>query len=218
MKKRNEEGYVLVYVMVVIFTVCFIALALMSNTLRTLQAQESMVQRMKDKYEAMGAIERLVAELEASSEALASDKLTCGSTENTVKQAKVDFIEHIKDRVAQLSISDEWKDSTLTFVDPRQATDTDYASILGYDYYVTVSRFSSNKQLSVDAKIHLNFTGTNFSVDTKEDITEAYRNWEEQDESSRGEAPTKYEYSYQIQNVTFDFLSYEFSSSGGDAE
>lgn len=64
MKKRNEEGYVLVYVMVVVFVLCAIALALMSGTLRTLQAQEAMVQRMKDKYEAMGEIERFTATLE----------------------------------------------------------------------------------------------------------------------------------------------------------
>lgn len=65
MKKRNEEGFALAYVVVVIFILCSIAIALMSSTLRTLQAQENMVQRMKDKYEAMGEIERLVAELEA---------------------------------------------------------------------------------------------------------------------------------------------------------
>lgn len=63
MKKRNEEGYVLVYVMVVVFVLCAIALALMSGTLHTLQTQEAMVQRMKDKYEAMGEIERVVAEI-----------------------------------------------------------------------------------------------------------------------------------------------------------
>ena len=64
MKKRNEEGYVLVYVMVVVFVLCAIALALMSGTLRTLQMQETMVRRMQDKYQAMGEIERVVAELD----------------------------------------------------------------------------------------------------------------------------------------------------------
>ena len=68
MKKRNEDGYVLVYVMVVVFVLCAIALALMSNTLRTLQAQEAMVQRMTDKYEAMGEIERVVAEIKSYTE------------------------------------------------------------------------------------------------------------------------------------------------------
>ena len=64
MKKRNEEGYVLAYVMVIILVVCSIAVALMSYSLNTIKTQENMVQRMKAKYEAMGEIERVVAELE----------------------------------------------------------------------------------------------------------------------------------------------------------
>ena len=64
MKKRNEEGYVLAYVMVVIFVVCSIAVALMSYSLNTIKTQENMIQRMTDKYEAMGEIERIVAEIE----------------------------------------------------------------------------------------------------------------------------------------------------------
>ena len=64
MKKRNEEGFALVYVAIVIVILCTIATAIMSYNLRNLQAQEAMVQRMEDKYEAMGEIERVVAEIE----------------------------------------------------------------------------------------------------------------------------------------------------------
>ena len=76
MKRRNEEGYVLVYVMVVVFVLCAIALALMSGTLHTLQTQEAMVQRMEDKYEAMGEIERVVAEMELCTASYSDSPLT----------------------------------------------------------------------------------------------------------------------------------------------
>lgn len=67
MKKRNTDGFALIYVVVVIFILCAIALALMSSTLRTLQAQEASIRRMEQKYAAQGEIERLVAELESIS-------------------------------------------------------------------------------------------------------------------------------------------------------
>ena len=90
-KHRNEEGYVLVYVMVVVFVLCSIALALMSGTLRTLQAQEAMVQRMQDKYEAMGEIERVVAELEASPLNITSQSNYTTSQSTAAKDAVTAF-------------------------------------------------------------------------------------------------------------------------------
>ena len=83
MKKRNDEGFALAYVVVVIFILCSIAIALMSSTLRTLQAQENMVQRMKDKYEAMGEIERVVAAIQEYSYSHSSDQTITESNESS---------------------------------------------------------------------------------------------------------------------------------------
>ena len=90
MKKRNDEGFALAYVVVVIFILCSIAIALMSSTLRTLQAQENMVQRMKDKYAAMGEIERLVAELEAKIPTLEAGLIADGFVQKS--DAKTDAL------------------------------------------------------------------------------------------------------------------------------
>ena len=82
MKKRNEDGYVLVYVLIVIFVVCSISVALMSYSLNTIRTQENMVQRMQDKYEAMGEIERVVAEISTRSvcvQAAIPDKTPLGA-------------------------------------------------------------------------------------------------------------------------------------------
>ena len=64
MIKRNNDGYVLAYVMVVIAVVGLISVSLMTSTMNVMQAQQASIQHMKDKYEAQGEIERLVAELE----------------------------------------------------------------------------------------------------------------------------------------------------------
>lgn len=65
MNKRNTEGFVLAYVMIVIAVVSAITMALTTSTLKVLQAQEQSVERMQAKYEAMGEIERLAAALKA---------------------------------------------------------------------------------------------------------------------------------------------------------
>ena len=66
MAKRNTEGYVLAYLLIVITVMGVIAATLMTSTLQVVQAQEHSLVYMKDKYEAMGAVEKLLAELDAT--------------------------------------------------------------------------------------------------------------------------------------------------------
>lgn len=66
MMKKHDEGYVLAFVMVVIVVLCLVAVSLMSISLRNLEAQNASIQRMEDKYVAMGKIEQVVAILNAT--------------------------------------------------------------------------------------------------------------------------------------------------------
>ena len=59
--KKNNGGYVLAYVMIVITVVSAMALAVGSVAVRNLQVQEAAVERMKDMYKAEGEIERFQA-------------------------------------------------------------------------------------------------------------------------------------------------------------
>ena len=59
--KKNNGGYVLAYVMIVITVVSAMALAVGSVAVRNLQVQEAAVERMKDLYAAEGEIERFRA-------------------------------------------------------------------------------------------------------------------------------------------------------------
>ena len=66
MKKKREEGYALVFVLVVIVVLSIISLSLMSISLRNLQAQTASIERMQDTYAALGAVEVLVAKLKST--------------------------------------------------------------------------------------------------------------------------------------------------------
>lgn len=62
--RRHNEGYALLFVLVIL-TVLFVVVSLiLPTTIRNHEAQLNSIQMMKDKYEAQGAIEMLVAKLE----------------------------------------------------------------------------------------------------------------------------------------------------------
>ena len=63
MRKKHDEGYVLVFVMVVIAVLSLVAITLMTGALKNLQAQSASIERMKDKYVAEGMIEVAAQEL-----------------------------------------------------------------------------------------------------------------------------------------------------------
>lgn len=63
--KKHDEGYVMAFVMVVIVVLCLVAVSLMSISLRNLEAQNASIQRMEDKYAAMGEIEKVVAVIDS---------------------------------------------------------------------------------------------------------------------------------------------------------
>ena len=66
--KKNNDGYVLPFVLVVMIVLTIIATSLMTAALRNLQSEQAFVERMKYKYEAEGDIEKILAQLECLTE------------------------------------------------------------------------------------------------------------------------------------------------------
>lgn len=64
MKKRNE-GYALPFVLVVMVVLCAVAVAILSASLKNLQSQQAVTEKMQAQYEAQGAIEKVIAVLES---------------------------------------------------------------------------------------------------------------------------------------------------------
>ena len=202
MKKRNEDGYVLVYVMVVVFVLCAIALALMSSTLRTLQAQEAMVQRMTDKYEAMGEIERVVAELEYECENTLTG--TNSSSEAEAKSdAEEDFIKHIKD-FASASDTDAYSYKEET--NPDSPSAKEHYLLFNVDY----------GDIQINAKLQLLLDKCTYNVTpVRNPNYDADHLWWETEGSDVGAPePQEYTYHYSVDDVVFSFTSYQI---GGDS-
>jgi len=85
MNKRNTEGYVLAYLLIVIAVMGAIAATLMTSTVQVMASQQNSIQYMKDKYEAMGEVEKLVAELESS---LTQKSIYSDTCENSADEAR----------------------------------------------------------------------------------------------------------------------------------
>lgn len=73
MRKKHDEGYALVFVLVVMVVLSLIAISLMTAALKNLQNQKATVAQMEAKYEAQGEVEREVAQIEALIAAYASN-------------------------------------------------------------------------------------------------------------------------------------------------
>lgn len=63
--KKKSDGYVLVYVLIVIVVLSLLALGVCSIALRNLQTQQASVEQMQEQYKTEGLIERFVANLQA---------------------------------------------------------------------------------------------------------------------------------------------------------
>lgn len=61
--KKHNEGYTLVLVLVVMLVLTTVATAILTFSVSNLKNQQAMVERMEAKYEAMGKLEMLVAQL-----------------------------------------------------------------------------------------------------------------------------------------------------------
>ena len=60
MRKYNE-GYALPFVVVVMLVLCLVAVSILTFSLQNLQNQQTSIERMQDKYEAQGEVEKKIA-------------------------------------------------------------------------------------------------------------------------------------------------------------
>lgn len=72
--KKHDEGYVLVYVTVVLLIFCLVAAVLLTGAMRNLNYQQESIQQMKDQYEAAGQIEQVLANWDTWKSSLVQDK------------------------------------------------------------------------------------------------------------------------------------------------
>ena len=202
MQRRNEAGYVLIYVLVAIFTLCSIAAALMSYTLHGIKTQEAMIQQMQDKYAAMGEIERAVAELEYACEHTLSGA-GYPSQRDALSAAEEAYINCVRDFAEGNEL--------CSFFDEASSPDAPSHR----DYFIQFSTPASDTGPVITALVRLVLDSTIYQTDHVEDPD--YRSklihWQLYGSDSGEPEPQRYQFSYRVSDVVFAFSSYRF---GGD--
>ena len=199
MNKRNTEGYVLAYLLIVITVMGVIAATLMTSTLQVVQAQEKSLVYMKDKYEAMGEIEKSVAELEhdlkstTPSEGLAYFSASQLSTYDAALNGAIGQI------TALLSATSE-KNYVLELTSPSASLD-----VYTGDYSFTF--VSEGDLISVTSTYHMPFS---LKV-----ITHTYPPY--LDTETNTEITPSPDYDYQMVVHSLTASSYTVSAFGGEA-
>ena len=77
--KKHDEGYVLVYVTVVLLVFCLVATTILTGALNNLRNQQNAIAKMEDQYAAAGEIEKVIASMDAliAGKATSSVVITC---------------------------------------------------------------------------------------------------------------------------------------------
>lgn len=61
--KKYDEGYALVFVLVVMIVMSLVSASVLTFSLRNMQSQQASIERMEDKYTAQGEVEKLIDSL-----------------------------------------------------------------------------------------------------------------------------------------------------------
>lgn len=86
--KKNDDGYVLPFVLVVLIVMALVATTALSAALRNINTQQNFIKRMEVRYMAEGEIERVRAELMNPSGYTVS--VSVGETEKDAIQKKIE--------------------------------------------------------------------------------------------------------------------------------
>lgn len=163
MKKlwKDNGGYALVYVLIVVLVLCAVAVSVCTAALKNYQAQEESVRQTRQLYQAEGEIEKFVALAEAVSNV--SSRLTVSgtyyvsedaatedaATENAVKnkakdEAKTKYEEYLKSLASGYTLTLDTSHSdresckfTLTYKNDTVCIKTEISMALIYDVEMT---------------------------------------------------------------------------------
>lgn len=89
---RKNDGYALPFVLIVMVIICLVGISIMSASLNNLQNQKASIERMQDRYEVAGQIEKLMAEIDKNgcvSESVIENYADCGMSLVPVEDGKL---------------------------------------------------------------------------------------------------------------------------------
>ncbi len=185
--RKNNEGYVLPFVLVVMIVLTIIATSLMTAALRNLQSQQKFTERMETKYAAEGEIEKIVAQL--------------SNEENFVKFS-----------YEPTSNSPAEKEETLPLPSETDVKAAIESKIEGLDLEELIEMGDieiKEDDATVTYVLNLKSSKDDPLVSTTIKIVGKIKT-KERDIESQEEKPT-----FSIEDIAFTYTSYEISTGGG---
>lgn len=202
--RRREEGYVLLYVVIVIVLLCVLAMGVCTISLRNLQSQQASIERTRQLYEAEGQIEWFVAEAKGRGENI-SDTVTLTEEGETAQKA-----------AAKAQAEDAFR--TLVGELGKLEENGPFLEELGLEvsemnpYTVTVTAQSGTVSVTAEIEFELSVSAAPVPAGSGE----AAAAEEEETEAEEGAGET--EWSYSVDKVSVTYLSYTIGSVEPSAE
>ena len=115
MKKlwKDNGGYALVYVLIVVLVLCAVAVSVCTAALKNYQAQEESVRQTRQLYQAEGEIEKFVALAEDVSSL--QDSAEYDSEDDAKAEAKAAYVEHLKTLAGGCTLTPDGTDTDVKF-------------------------------------------------------------------------------------------------------
>lgn len=186
--RKNNDGYVIIYVVFVVLFLCIVAVGTCTVAVSNLKTQASYTEQLQDKYEAEGAIEKFMAEVCANNNYRFADDFT---SENLARAKAQEVVEgYIYSSASNLGIIlSESKNWSYTYGGPCVCT-------------LTVSSKHKNSKITA---------GIEFDVIVN---IEPYQKKVGENEDGTDKMDKRFKYS--ITAVTSKYISYTVASSGGE--
>lgn len=149
MKKlwKDNGGYALVYVLIVVLVLCAVAVSVCTAALKNYQAQERSIRQTRQLYQAEGEIEKFVALAEDVSSL--QDSAEYDSEDDAKAEAKAAYVEHLKTLAGGCTL-------------PPDGTDTDVE-------FCTFTLIRANDAVRIETKIKMKLEYDVKSVEKPED-------------------------------------------------
>ena len=114
---KKEDGYVLVYVLIVFTILSFVAVSICTMALNNLKAQKADVNRMEARYEAEGYLQQFVAEVEAlgnQNPKIQGTQRSVSSAESAMKETFFGAVSGLENNTTLTVLEDESDTEKLT--------------------------------------------------------------------------------------------------------
>jgi|GEM_PF-5830955 len=192
--RKNNDGYVIIYVIFVILFLCIVAIGTCSSALSNLQSQNEAVVQMKERYAAEGGVEMLVANM-------------CTSAKNAPVVSSPQTLGEAK-QAAQNSITNIFGPDSVTVSGFEEKGINIYycTGTCGVNVPAVTATVEFQFEITFEHKV------TVYKEPNSDTIVE-----KPEDKDPDIEYDEVHLFSYRITNVTSKYLSYIIKSTGGDA-